>query len=217
MMTDFDIGLCSKTLFPYRMRSFLKQFLFLFSIGFIFTGCSSLKTKNEKFSQDNLGDIVLIPEERQLENCDTVRWGDVFKSEELSRYVKEGLASNHDYRILALQVQQAHQVSMIAGADQLPRFGIGARGNRAKQNFSGSGGLAGVGIGILNNARGATLNTTTGAITGTVVATSTIGKLSTAVGVENLTEGNFSTAVGYQNKALGLSASTFGLGNTASA
>lgn len=139
MTAGFNIGLYSKILFSYRMRRSLINFLLLFSIGFIFSGCSSLKTKNEQFSKDHLGGIVLIPEKRQFEDWDTLRLGDVFKSEELSGFIKEGLASNHDYRVLALQVEKAHQVSMIAGADQFPRFGIGARGNRAKQNFSGSG------------------------------------------------------------------------------
>lgn len=60
-------------------------------------------------------------------------------------------------------------------------------------------GLGSVAFGVLNNVSGATLNETTGIITGTLADTTTHGKLSTAVGVLNTTSGNFSSAIGYDN------------------
>ena len=60
-------------------------------------------------------------------------------------------------------------------------------------------GLGSVAFGVLNNVSGATLNETTGIITGTLADTTTHGKLSTAVGVLNTTSGNFSSALGYDN------------------
>jgi hypothetical protein len=86
-----------------------------------------------------------------------------------------------------------------------------------RQNFTGvATGLACVGIGILNNNSGGTLNIGTGVITGTVVSATTVGNLSTAVGVENWSSGDQSTAVGYKNTASGYIASAFGYYNTAS-
>lgn len=82
--------------------------------------------------------------------------------------------------------------------------------------FTHTTGLASVNFGILNNSSGATLNTTTGAITGTVTANTSQGRLTTAVGVQNSTNGNFSSAVGLFNTSSGVSSSAFGYSNTAS-
>ena len=75
---------------------------------------------------------------------------------------------------------------------------------------------ASVNVGILNNTTGGTLNTSTGAITGTVVADTAQVRFSTAVGIDNTTSGIFSSAVGYNNTASGLYSSAVGYRNTAS-
>ena len=86
-----------------------------------------------------------------------------------------------------------------------------------RSNFSGAGGLASVAIGLLNNSTGGTLNTTTGVITGTPVATSTtIGRLSTSVGICNTTIGNSSSAFGFNNLtgSTAVASLAVGFGNT---
>ncbi len=85
-----------------------------------------------------------------------------------------------------------------------------------RSNFTGTGGLASIQVGVLNNSTGGTLNTTTGAITGTPSACTTVGRLTTAVGVCNKTAGNLASAFGYNNTASGYRSSAFGSRNTAS-
>jgi len=60
-------------------------------------------------------------------------------------------------------------------------------------------GLGSVAFGVLNNVSGATLNETTGVISGTLADITTHGKFSTAVGLRNTTSGDFACAVGYSN------------------
>ncbi len=82
--------------------------------------------------------------------------------------------------------------------------------------FTHTTGLASVNIGILNNSNGGTLNTTTGAITGSITANTSQGRLTTSVGIKNTTNGDFATAIGYQNTAGDARSSAFGYSNTAS-
>ncbi len=88
-----------------------------------------------------------------------------------------------------------------------------------RSNFTSTGGLSSIAVGILNNQTGGTIDLTTGAITGTPSATTTVARLSTAVGVCNTTSGTSrAVAVGFCNVASGdFKASAVGVGNTASA
>jgi hypothetical protein len=85
-----------------------------------------------------------------------------------------------------------------------------------RSNFSGSGGLASVNIGLLNNATGTTLNTTTGVITGTATACTTVGRLTTTIGIRNNNCGAVSVAIGYNNTISGDYSVAIGNGNIAS-
>gem|GEM_PF-7027277 len=85
-----------------------------------------------------------------------------------------------------------------------------------RSNFICTTGFSSVALGILNNSTGGTLNTTSGVITGTPVACTTMGRLSSAVGIFNKGCGNLSNAFGYNNTASGSYGSAFGVNNTAS-
>jgi hypothetical protein len=77
---------------------------------------------------------------------------------------------------------------------------------------------ASINVGILNNTSGTrSINGTTGIISGSVDNPTTHGRLSTAVGILNITSGANSTAIGYANTTSGANSSTFGYDNTASA
>lgn len=69
------------------------------------------------------------------------------------------------------------------------------------QNFTGVNtiGTSSVAIGLLNNATGITVDTSTGLITGTASATTTVGHLSTAVGIKNSALSRATTLLGYNN------------------
>ena len=83
-------------------------------------------------------------------------------------------------------------------------------------NFSGTGGLASVAVGVLNNSTGGTLTNSTGDITGTPAACTTIGYSSSAVGICNVTSGLYGSAFGYKNTASAYWSSALGYRNTAS-
>ena len=84
-----------------------------------------------------------------------------------------------------------------------------------KYNFASSTSFASVGVGILNNQTGGTLNTTTGGITGSPVVGSP-GLLSMAFGINNTTSGIQAIAIGYNNTASGNYSVAIGHGITAS-
>ena len=62
---------------------------------------------------------------------------------------------------------------------------------------------SGIAVGILNNQQNGTFNTTTGAITGTPIAATTIGKMSTAIGINNQTQATAGIVIGYECQANG--------------
>lgn len=83
-----------------------------------------------------------------------------------------------------------------------------------RSSFSNTTGLASVVLGVMNNQTGATLDSGTGEITGTPAA-DTVGKLSTAVGITNLSSGEQSATFGYKNTAADLHSLAIGYFNTA--
>ena len=83
-------------------------------------------------------------------------------------------------------------------------------------NFGTSTSFATVAFGLLNNQQSGSLNTSTGAITGTPAAAATVGRICTAVGTLNRTTANFGTALGYNNLASGVAGTALGYSNTAS-
>jgi hypothetical protein len=83
-------------------------------------------------------------------------------------------------------------------------------------NFTSSGAFATVNFGLLNNQQTGSLSSSTGVITGTPAAAGTIGKLSSALGILNLTAGAQATAVGFKNVASGTFGTAAGYNNTAS-
>jgi hypothetical protein len=75
-------------------------------------------------------------------------------------------------------------------------------------------GFASVAFGVLNNVdSAASINETTGVISGTLADRTTHGKLSTAIGLSNKTDGDFGCAVGYNNSASQLNSTAIGKGN----
>ncbi len=89
-----------------------------------------------------------------------------------------------------------------------------AFGNR---NFTGIAGLGSVAMGLLNNQTGATLNYTTGAVSGTATGTSAVGAISSSVGILNIAGANLAQAFGFNNNITGASTTAVGLNNTTGA
>lgn len=88
-------------------------------------------------------------------------------------------------------------------------FGLG--------NYTSTTGTGSVAMGILNNSTDATFNTSTGLITGTSSATTTVGIASTAVGIYNRAVAARSTAIGLDNviTSAGTEGVAIGKGNIA--
>lgn len=68
-----------------------------------------------------------------------------------------------------------------------------------RSNFTSTGGLASVVMGVMNNQTGGTLDLVTGVITGTPSTISDVGPFTTTVGVSNTASAKYGTAVGYGN------------------
>ena len=86
------------------------------------------------------------------------------------------------------------------------------------KNFSGTGGLASIVVGVLNNQTGGVLNYLTSNISGTAAAATTVGRLTTTIGILNTAGGNYGVVVGLNNtiSANMASSSAFGMYNTVS-
>lgn len=65
------------------------------------------------------------------------RWIVKIGGSELRQMVDEALANNHDLEAAAARLDRAAAEAGIAGSGRLPSLGLGADGNRSKQNFIG--------------------------------------------------------------------------------